>query len=292
MRIKHLCFGIAFSAATLSAQNPARPVFEVASIRPSAEVPQGGAGGLRIDGAQVRTSYMSLRDYIGMAYRLKPYQISGPDWLAKEHFDISATLPEGTLPSDLPAMMQSLLEDRFQMKVHREKKDFPVYALEVAKGGLKITEDPPDPDLQNVDARAPQSFVGVGSNQGISFSLGKGASLNFSNNKLEGKRLNMETLAAILERFLDRPVVDTTELKGNYSMSVDVTSEDYRAMMIRGGVNAGVSLPPDVLRLLEGMSAPGSLFDGLAKLGLKLDGQKAPLDLLVVDSVLRKPTEN
>ena len=102
----------------------------------------------------------------------------------------------------------------------------------------------------------------------------------------------MASLAATLERFLDRPVVDMTDVKGSYDFSVEVTAEDYRAMLIRSAVVAGVVLPPDVLRLLDGSSSPESLFDGLAKLGLKLDARKAPLDVLVVESALKTPTEN
>ena len=69
-----------------------------------------------------------------MAYRLKLYQISGPDWVGTDRFDVAATLPEG---AQTPDMMQRLLEERFQLSSHREQKDFPVYALEVVKGGLK-----------------------------------------------------------------------------------------------------------------------------------------------------------
>jgi len=71
-----------------------------------------------------------------------------------------------------------------------------------------------------------------------------------------------------------------------------VTGEDYRAMLIRSAVVAGVILPPEVLRSLDGSSSPASLFDGLDKLGLKLVGTKAPLELLVIDKMLKSPTEN
>src|SRR5215510_4537776 len=147
MSITKIGFGIVLGATALFGQNPARLSFEVASIRPSAGAvpPQGVAAGARIDGAQFRTTYLTLKDYIGMAYRLKLYQISGPDWIGSDRFDVAATLPAGSLPAQVPEMMQTLLEDRFQLKVHREKKEFPVYALEVSSTGLKIKESPPDP---------------------------------------------------------------------------------------------------------------------------------------------------
>jgi len=106
------------------------------------------------------------------------------------------------------------------------------------------------------------------------------------------KRLDLPTLAGMLERFLDRPVVEATELKGKYDISFNVTEEDYRAMLIRSAVVAGVVLPPEVLRLVDATSSPTSLFDALQKLGLRLAPRKAPLDVIVVDSLLKTPTEN
>jgi uncharacterized protein (TIGR03435 family) len=293
MSIAKIGLGIVLGATALFGQNPARPSFEVASIRPSAPgPPQQGVAGARIDGAQFRTAYLTLKDYIGVAYRLKLYQISGPDWIGTDRFDVAATLPEGTLPAQVPSMMETLLEERFQLKVHREKKEFPIYALEIAKGGLKMTEAPPSPELEKADPRAPQEFSGGGSNQGVSINLGSGSSVSFSNNKFEAKGLTMASLAGTLERFLDRPIVDMTDLKGRYDFSIDVTADDYRAMLIRSAVVAGVVLPPDVLRFLDSASSPESLFDGLAKLGLKLEPRRAPLDVLVIDGALRTPTEN
>jgi uncharacterized protein (TIGR03435 family) len=293
MSIVKIGLGIVLGATALFGQNPARPSFEVASIRPSAPgPPQQGVAGARIDGAQFRTAYLTLKDYIGLAYRLKLYQISGPDWIGTDRFDVAATLPEGTLPAQIPNMMGTLLEERFQLKLHREKKEFPIYALEIAKGGLKMAEAPRLPELENADPRAPQEFTGGGSNQGVSINLGPGSSVSFSNNKFEAKRLTMPSLAGTLERFLDRPILDMTDLKGSYDFSIDVTADDYRAMLIRSAVVAGVVLPPDVLRFLDGVSSPESLFDGLAKLGLKLEPRRAPLDVLVIDGALRTPTEN
>src|SRR5437016_3545065 len=82
--------------------------------------------------------------------------------------------------------------------------------LEVAKGGLKMQESATDTDVANTDAKAPVSVTGSGSAQGVSVNLGRGSSYAFSNNKFEAKRLTMAALAANLERFMDRPIVDTT----------------------------------------------------------------------------------
>src|SRR5262245_26767273 len=125
-----------------------RKEFEVSSIRPVAEQPPNQvAVGLHIDGSQVRITYLALKDYIAMAYRTRLNQVSGPDWLATQRFDIAAKLPDGASQADVLQMLQSLLADRFQMKMHREMKEFPVYALEVAKTGLKIMESGPGETL-------------------------------------------------------------------------------------------------------------------------------------------------
>ena len=283
---------VIISAAAAFAQNAPRPEFEVATIRPSAQTPQDGVtAGVRIDGAQVRCAFLTLKDYIGIAYRIKLYQVSGPDWLGSERFDIAGTVPAGISTTQFPEMLQSLLEDRFKLKIHRDKKDFPVYVLEVAKGGLKMQESAPDPDLAKADAKAPVNVTGSGGSQGIAINYGRGTSYTFANNRFEAKRFTMELLAANLERFVDRPIVDRTDLKGMYDIVLDVTQEDYRAMLIRAGVNAGVSLPPEALRLLDGASV-ASLLDAIQKLGLKLDARKAPLDLLVIDEARKTPTEN
>ena len=284
-----LTAGAAFAQNSPKPDASPRPEFEVATIRPSAQgLQEGVTAGVRIDGAQFRATTLTLKDYIGMAYRVKLYQISGPDWIASDRFDIAATLPPGAA-NQVPEMMQHLLEERFQIKIHHDKKDFPVYVLEVAKGGLKMQESAPVPNAE--DAKASLTIAGSGSAQGISVNLGRGSSYSFANNKFEAKRVTMATLAATLERFLDRPIVDMTDLTGTYDLSLPVTDEDYRIMLIRAGLNAGVALPPQALRLLDGASTP-SLFEAMQNLGLKLDARKAPLDTIVVDDSRKTPTEN
>jgi len=94
-----------------------------------------------------------------------------------------------------------------------------------------------------------------------------------------------------LELYTDRPVVDMTDLTGTYDFTLEITAEDYQAMLVRAAVTAGLTLPPDALRLLDGATLP-SLFDSLQKVGLQLDARKAPLDVLVIDEVRKTPTDN
>jgi uncharacterized protein (TIGR03435 family) len=292
MTIAEIAVGILLFPGALFAQNP-RPGFEVASIRASADArPQAVAAAGRVDGAQFRIAGLTLKDYISQAYGLKLNQISGPDWITTDRFDIVATLPEGGLPDQVPAMLQSLLEDRFELKAHREKKDFPVYALRVAPAGLKMAEAASGPVAENEDAKVPQTFTRSGSGQGISVNLGQGSSFNFADNKFAAKKLTMTSLAGFLERFLERPVLDMTGVKGYYDLAFDLTPEDYRVMLIRAAVAAGLVMSAEALRLVDTSPSPRSLFDGLTKFGLKLETSKAPLDVLVVDNARKTPTEN
>jgi uncharacterized protein (TIGR03435 family) len=189
-------------------------------------------------------------------------------------------------------MLQALLADRFQLKAHRESRDFPIYALVVGSGGLKAKEVPPDPDDAAVAAGNGAVEVAVsGGRGGVNFNYGKGSSFAFGNNRFEAKKLTMVMCADALGRFLDRPVVDMTGLTGQYDFSLALSPEDSMAMLIRSAIAAGVSLPPEAMRLLEG-TTDASLFTAIRDQGLKLDPRKAPLEAVVVDDVSRTPTEN
>jgi uncharacterized protein (TIGR03435 family) len=292
MSITEIAVRIVFLTVAWFAQNTL-PAFEVASIRPSINAPrQAVAAAGRTDGAQFRIAGLTIRDYISMGYAVKLNQISGPDWITTDRFDIAATLPEGSRPDQVPSMMQALLEDRFELKTHREKKEFPVYALRVSSSGLKMTEVLSDPGVEQTDAKTPQTFTRQGSGRGISLDLGQGSSFNFANNKFEAKKLTMASLASMLERFLDRPVMDLTGMNGSYDVAFDLSPEDYRVMLIRAATAAGLVMSPDSLRILDESPVPASLFEGLAKFGLNLQAHRAPLDVLVVDSIRKAPTEN
>jgi uncharacterized protein (TIGR03435 family) len=290
--MRHLCaLGIAFAATTfVHAQAPESKVeFEVATVSKS---PPPGAdnavtAGLKLDGAQLRIGALTLRDYIGMAYRVKVYQISGPDWIATERFDIAAKLPAGTTADQFPAMMQALLAERFGLKFHREPKEMSVYALMVGKPPLKLKESAIDP---NTPAASAVEVSGSGSAAGISVNLGNGASYTFAGGKFDGTKINGRVLADVLERYTDRPVVDAARLTGTYDFSFEVSPEEYQTLLIRAGVNSGVAMPPQALRLLDNGGDP--LGNAVGQLGLKLESRKAPVDLLIVDDVRRTPTEN
>jgi uncharacterized protein (TIGR03435 family) len=268
---------------------PKRLEFEVASIKPSTPPSvQRIDVGLHIDGALVRCSYLSLKEYIRLAYQVKDYQVLGPDWMASDRFDIAAKLPAGAARDQVREMLQSLLEERFQLKLHRDHKVFPVYGLVVGKGGLKMKESAPAPDTAG---SVPLNITASGAHEGTTINLGDGASFTAADDRFEATKLTMENTADLLARFTDRPIVDMTQIKGRYDFTMEFSADDFRAMRIRSALSAGVTLPPRALKLLE-ESSGDALFDQVEKLGLKLEPRKAPLEVLVIDHIERTPTDN
>src|ERR1051326_1556426 len=264
--------------------------FEVASIRPAPQQIQLVNVGLRIDGAQVRGTSLPLRDYIVLAYKLKPSQVTGPDWIISQRFDIAAKLPDGASQDQFRDMLQTLITDRFQMKAHRETKELPVYVLGVAKSGLKITELPPDPQSED-SAHTPITISGSGRGGNVRIDLGSGSAFTLDANGFQVKKITMPAFADMLTRFTDRPVVDMTDLKGHYDFGLELSPEDRTAIMVRAALTAGVVLPPQALAMLDNGSN-ASLINSLQKLGLTFEARKAPLEILVIDSIQKTPTEN
>jgi uncharacterized protein (TIGR03435 family) len=278
------------ASTTLLAQAPTAKVeFEVASVRPYS-VNQADSSvtlGVRMDGAQVRIVGLTMRDLLGMAYRVKLYQLNGPDWIASERYDINAKLPAGVSPEKMPEMVQSLLSERFGVHLHREQKEMPVYVLQVGKPPLRLKESLVDP---NASPPTAVQVTGTGSAAGVSVNLGNGSSYTFAGGKFEAKKVTAGAIAAVLERFTDRPVMDRTELKGTYDFEFTVTPEDTQTLMIRAAINAGVQLPPQALRLVDNGGNP--VETGAEQLGLKLDSRRLPVEMIVIDQVNKTPTDN
>ena len=143
-RMKMIVTGI--GAAVLAAwrlfgQTAPPPAFEVASIKPAAPQQPGrmmvAMGG---DPGRVNYTNVSLRNVLMRAYDVRSYQITGPSWLDTERYDIVAKVPEGVPKEQIPAMLQNLLAERFQMTIHRETKEQSVYALVVGKNGPEAQE--------------------------------------------------------------------------------------------------------------------------------------------------------
>ena len=318
----------AIAAASVSAQQ--LPTFEVASVKASppfdAQKILSGQQrvGMRMDASRVDIDGMPLPDIINTAFRTKSYQVTAPSWvgtgLNAPRFDIHATLPAGATTDKVPEMLQALLAERFKLTFHRETKEQPIFALNVGKGGSKLVESPPDPlpagDAAPAGAAPPpgpaSGLLGRGGTPAVQISGNpqtgmtiKGAATGTMRMSmspegtmhLEADKVSMASLAETLTRFLDRPVVDQTGLKGNYKIALDLARED-----LMNAVRAvGVPLPPGALGAAPGATggAPAasdpsgsSIFRSVEQLGLKLDSRKTPVDQLVIDHLERMPTED
>lgn len=184
-----LSCGLAYGQAT----------FEVASIRPAAPVEFGRTNVHRsVDKAKDtkgRLNYqgISLMDLIGDAYRIQHRQISGPEWLASQRFDILAVIPAAQTSEQIPEMLSALLQERFKLKTHDDTKEMQVYRLLAAQGG---------PGLKKAEKES-----------GISGRSTKTAEqLN--------ARITFGGLAEYLSERLDRPVIDQTGLTGPYEIQL------------------------------------------------------------------------
>jgi uncharacterized protein (TIGR03435 family) len=212
----------------------------------------------------------ALLDLIAAAYSVRASQVSGPAWLSDQDFDIEATLPDGAAKEELNAMLQSLLEDRFGLKVHRATKTSQGFALVVGKDGPKLNpaEPPPapDPGLTQEEQRAQlQQKMLADMAAKRKLRQESGAPLGgFSGETW--RSITTEELAAQLVRFAEAPVVDDTGLTGKYSIHIETSTN------------------PD--------GPETTIFDAVEKLGLKLEPRKVTVETVVVDGVSKTPTAN
>jgi uncharacterized protein (TIGR03435 family) len=202
-----------------------------------------------------------------------------------------AKLPPGATRREIPGMLRNLLEDRFQLKTRRENRDLPVYSLVVAKGGLKMQESAPDSGKESQGGGGAVDVAVVSRPGGVTINYGNGAYFTFADNRLEGRKMRLGRIANALTPYMDRPVIDMTNVKGNSDFALELSPEDFRAMGIRSALAAGVALPPQAIQMAEGASGD-SLFNALEKLGLKLESRKAPVEVLAIERAKKTPSEN
>jgi uncharacterized protein (TIGR03435 family) len=244
-----------------------RPSFDAASVRPAAPAPVGpfwpgsrpvcpltGCGGPGTGSPErITFTYVSLKHLIEAAYDVRSYQIEAPAWLESARFDVVANVPPGATRDQANLMLQNLLADRFQLKLHRSTRELPVYALVVAKNDPKLKESVDDPN-------APRGRGTIGS----------GARKRF---EFDGQ--TMARFADVLASEVDRPVIDMTGLEGTYDIRLEFAPQSKSAF--------GSPNPQDTPELFTALTE---------QLGLKLESRKGPVVLLVVDSASRQPTEN
>jgi uncharacterized protein (TIGR03435 family) len=302
----YLTIVIAALSARAFAQTPDTAAFEVASIRPSPPIeqnarvflgpPRGGPG--TSDPGQITWKYAALRNILTTAFDVQTFQLTAPDWLQNERFDIVAKVPPGATKAQVLLMWQSLLKERFGLVVHHESKEFKVENLTVAKGGskLKETELPPDADTFDPTG-APMKMDSKGfpelGGKGLILMIrveGRGAAADA---RMVAKAMTLAELASRLGQQLRQPVLDQTNLTGRYDFTLEYTPDmsGVPPPPIPGGSDGAAS---SNAAPLDSATTPGStLKSALEKqLGLKLVDAKANLDVIVVDHVEKVPTEN
>ena len=247
---------IALLCAAAFGQN----AFESADVHVSAPVnnPTFRGGALRGGRFEVRTATMV--ELISFAYDMESDKVlAGPSWLDWDRFDVAAKTPPATTPENLNLMLQKLLAERFQLVVHKDTKPMPAYALTAGKGKPKMKEasGAGEAGCQNVPQKPDPGTVPY-----VAISC---------------HNVTMAVFADVLRgygggTYLADPVVDQTGLGGAWDFDLKFTARNRLAQAGSDGI---------------------SLFDAVDKqLGLKLEAKKAPLAVLIVDSVNQKPTPN
>jgi uncharacterized protein (TIGR03435 family) len=216
----------------------------------------GGPG--TSDPGMISWSRATLHDLLYHAYDLQDSeQISEPQWLSAEYYDIAAKIPSGTTKAQFQTMLQSLLVERFKVELHHVKKDFPVYYLVVGRNGPKLKEPGSDTNREGFPPIAP----------------GKpGMSVTYTGMQahLTARQQTLAALGGMLRPTAGRQILDKTGLPGKFDYTLEFTVRD----------------------LAEAGPLP-SLFDALPQqLGLRLEDGKAPFDVLVIDHAEKVPTGN
>ena len=262
------------SGPSLTAQAPAGQAFEVASVKPN----KSGDGRVMLGlqpGGRFTATNIPLRMLVRQAFNVQDFQIvGGPDWMQSDRFDVIAKAPEGEFTAEqMRPMLRALLAERFKLASHSETRDMAVYALMKARPDGKLG---PNLTPAAVDCAAvmrgrrggpPPAPPQPGQKMECGFMIGPG--------RMNAGGMPMANLAQSLSPMVGRIVLDKTELPGNYDFELTYSPE-------------GLAIGPP---LLNGGPAPvdpnsPTIFTALQEqLGLKLDSQKGPVDVVAIDHV-------
>ena len=272
-----------------------RPKFEVASVRPNTS--NDGKIMLGIQpGGRFNAVNVPLWDLIRQAYGLQRSQLVGaPDWVETARYDVVAKA-EGDIPRAGPGgpigplnfMLQDLLEDRFKLTAHREKRDMPIYALTLARADKKLGQGL---RASSVDCEAfrgrraggpggPAEPGGPGGpGRGVAPALGERPTcgMMIGPGQVTAGGMPIRQLAQMLSQLTQRIVEDRTGLAGNFDIDLTFTPE----RMPQGAPPPGVQLPP------IDPNGPSVFTAVQEQLGLKLESERGPVEVLVIDHVER-----
>ena len=320
--------GIGAAVIPVRSQTKQKPSFEVVSVKPSPpNLNMMRGGGPR--GDRLTLSSVPLRMLMNMAYRdsNEPFGLEifgGPDWLDSALFDVEAKADcsGGIISNDQQTLMvQSMLEDRFQLKAHVETRDMPVYNLVVGKDGPKLKasadQTPPAPivlfgQLCGTVPAAPTalpSFPAPGADMSKFMSqLPRGSMITLMQQQagaitLQGTATSVSTLVSRLKLYTGRQVIDKTGLTGLFDMALKFSTEGMAPLLpglpagpgLRGGPSSSLPSGPLAGPAVNGAPLAAdpvpTLFSAIQDLGLRLEQGRGPVQVVVIDSV-QKPSEN
>jgi uncharacterized protein (TIGR03435 family) len=313
--MKTILSTLALSAiiVVLNAQDPA-PVPYVASVKKNAD----GVGGLiRIGPGIISVNGMPVRLLIRQAYgQLQDFQlVGGPSWISSDRFDIEAK-PETAGPMSqaiIQSVLRQILEERFAIKVHRETRELPIYGLVVARsdGRLGPNLKPSSEECttqMSARGRGPSDGRGPAPDGRGQFAIGRGgppdgrggpgrgpAPFDFDAPPVCGQRgggfgrmraggITMEQFASMISGQAQRIVLDKTGLTGYYDLALTYTPSGDQ--LPQGPLPPGAPPPPPI-----DPDGPTFFTAIQEQLGLKLDNQRGPVEVVVIDSI-SQPTEN
>ena len=248
-------------APFLTAQQPA-PAFEVASVKPnitdaesSMNVPPRGSAAI---------VNVPLENVIVNAYGVPAFRVlDAPDWIRRERFDISAKIPDDAAPGQQRSMLQSLLEGRFKLRVHRETREQPIYAVVIARSdgrlGARLKQSSAD-CAAAANSASPPMFSPDGPCAAL-FGVGP------AGGRIISKGQPLARVMSALSMAVSRGVVDRTGLRGPFDVELEWSSDV--------GTSATNSNTPSIFTALQ------------EQLGLRLEPSRGPVDVLVIDSVER-----
>jgi uncharacterized protein (TIGR03435 family) len=263
------------------------PAFEVASVKPAA-APSGGRAGSSMRGGpgtsdadRIIFTNVTVTSVLLRAYEVKSYQVSGPDWLASERYDITAKIPSGATDQQFHLMLQRLLGDRFHLALHRETKQLQGYELvrgrtepklrpssEVGSNEARPEVQPAEAPTTDANGFPRLSAPGLVMMEGV-----RGAAvISF----LTARAQALSALVELLSKEFRLPVTDQTGLTGKFDFELEFAPE------APGALPPG---PPDE-------SAPNLIGAVAQQLGLKLESKKIPVEILIIDRADKVPTGN
>jgi len=268
---------------------------------------------VRVDGTRATFHYMSLKELIAYAYKLRAYEVSGPEWLVTDRFDIAARLPDGATKDDVPGMLRALLKERFNLATHSELTDQTVLGLVVGKSGPELKETaakaeaidenaPLQPNESKMDTADGPIRLMKNKDGSTTYNMGTRGTftLKFDTNtlsmRMEASTISMKGFAVMLTSLgggEGRQVVDMTGVTGNYQAAVDFSLMDLTSSLSAQGIE--IQTGPRSGSSSTAATDPeggATVSAALEKLGLKLEKSKAKVQRLVVDQVAKMPTEN